>query len=309
MLVAQEVGEGVANEEHDEGVPAVGVVTKGDVSVAHDEVPTVNEEPSIPSPTPPTPSPQPSHNIPFTSQDDKEIDDKEVVDAAKDVQDDIDEILVVTLTAAPTRVTAAPSRRRKGVVIRDPQEESTTSIIIPAETKSKDTGKGILVEEPKPLKKQQQIEQDKKYARELEAKLNKNIDWDKVIDHVKKKAKEDPDNVAGFKMDYFKGMSYDDIRPIFKAKFNSNMAFLKKKKEQIEEEERRALKRINETPAEKAVKRRKLDEEIEELKRHLQIVSNEDDDVYTEATLLARKVPVVDYEIIEQNNKPYYKII
>nr|GFD47943.1 hypothetical protein [Tanacetum cinerariifolium] len=32
-------------------------------------------------------------------------------------------------------------------------------------------------------------------------------------------------------------------------------------------------------------------------------------DVYTEATPLARKVPVVDYEIINLNNKPYYKII
>nr|GFC13810.1 hypothetical protein [Tanacetum cinerariifolium] len=39
------------------------------------------------------------------------------------------------------------------------------------------------------------------------------------------------------------------------------------------------------------------------------IVPNEDDDVYTEATPLARKVAVVDYEIIEINNKPYYKII
>nr|GFA41911.1 hypothetical protein [Tanacetum cinerariifolium] len=46
-----------------------------------------------------------------------------------------------------------------------------------------------------------------------------------------------------------------------------------------------------------------------DLKRHLQIVPNEDDDVYTEATPLARKVPVMDYEIIEINNKPYYKII
>nr|GEZ92014.1 hypothetical protein [Tanacetum cinerariifolium] len=165
------------------------------------------------------------------------------------------QVPVVTLTAAPARVTAAPSRRRKGVVIRDPQEESTTSTIIPAETKYKDNGKGILVEEPKPLKKQAQIEQDEKYARELEAELNKNIDWDKVIDHS------------------------------------------------------RALKRLNETSAEKAAKRKKLDEEVEELKRHLRILPNEDDDVHTEATSLSRKVPVVRYEIIEQNNKPYYKII
>nr|GEY57136.1 hypothetical protein [Tanacetum cinerariifolium] len=184
------------------------------------------------------------------------------------------QVPAVTLTASPRRVTAAPSRKRKGVVIKDPQEESTTSIIIPAETKSKDKGKGILVEEPKPLKKQQQIEQDEKYARELEGELNKNIDWDEVIDHVKRKAKEDSIT-----------------------------------KEQIKEEDNKALKRINETPAERAAKRQKLDEEVEELKRHLQIVLNEDDDVYTEATSLARKVSVVDYEIIEQNNKPYYKII
>nr|GFC19364.1 hypothetical protein [Tanacetum cinerariifolium] len=32
------------------------------------------------------------------------------------------------------------------------------------------------------------------------------------------------------------------------------------------------------------------------------------DDVYTEATPLALKVPVVDYEIYNQNNKPYCKI-
>nr|GEV94887.1 hypothetical protein [Tanacetum cinerariifolium] len=208
-------------------------------------------------------------------------------------------------TAAPSILTAAP-RRRKGVMIRDLKESITTSIIIHAKTKSKDKGKGILVEEPKPHKKQAQIEQDEQYARELEADLNRNIDWDEVIDHVNKKAKEDPivkryqalkrklqteaqakknmmiylKNVVGFKMDYFKGMSYDDIRHIFEAKFNSNVAFLQKTKEQIDEEESRALKRINETLAEKATKRQKLDEEV----------------------------PVVDYDIYNQNNKPYYKI-
>nr|GEV08403.1 hypothetical protein [Tanacetum cinerariifolium] len=75
--------------------------------------------------------------------------------------------------------------------------------------------------------------------------------------------------VAGFKMDYFKGMSYDDIHPIFKAKFNINVAFLLKTKERIEEDENRALKKLNETLVERAAKRKKLDEEVEELKRHL----------------------------------------
>nr|GEY12278.1 hypothetical protein [Tanacetum cinerariifolium] len=244
-------------------------------------------------------------------------------------------VIEVVLVVLGKTLTTAPSRRIKGVVIRDPEEStSTTSIIIHFEAKSKDRGKGILVEEPKPLKKQSQIKQDEKYARELEAELNRTIDWDEVIDHVNKKAKEDKSvkryqdmkrkpqikaqarknmmvylkNVAGFKMDYFKGMSYDDIHPVFEKYFDSNMTFLQKTKEQIDEEESRALKRINETPAEKAVKRQKLEEEVKELKRHLQIVPNDEDDVYTEATPLARKVPVVDYEIYNQNNKPYYKI-
>nr|GEW78364.1 putative ribonuclease H-like domain-containing protein [Tanacetum cinerariifolium] len=244
------------------------------------------------------------------------------------------QVPAATLSAAPARVAAAPSKRRKGVVIKDPEEDSTTSTIIP-ETKSKDKGKGILVEEPKPLKKKQQIEMDEEYARKLHAELNKDIDWDVAIDHVKLNAKEDPavqryqamkrkpqteaqakknmmmylKNVAGFKLDYFKGMSYDDIRLIFEAKFNPNVDFLLKTKEQMEEEENRALQMINETPVEKTAKRRKLNKEVEDLKRHLEIVPNEDDDVYTEATSLARKVPVVDYEIIELNNKLYYKII
>nr|GFB21631.1 hypothetical protein [Tanacetum cinerariifolium] len=66
----------------------------------------------------------------------------------------------------------------------------------------------------------------------------------------------------------------------------------------MEEEDNRALKRISETQEEKAAKKQKLDEEVEELNRHLQIVPNDKDDVYTEATPLARKVPVVDYEIL-----------
>nr|GEY89927.1 hypothetical protein [Tanacetum cinerariifolium] len=293
MLVEQQVVEEGDADENDETVN-VGNVAEGDVSAAHGEILTVVKEPSIPSPTPPTLPPQPSQDIPSTSQklerrnkvrvlklrrlqkvrtsqrvetsdetvmDDKSNlgrmiaemdqdadvvleDDREVVDDVKDVEDAkiITEVVTAasktitaasinitaaeaqvpaaTLTAAHARVVAAPCRRRKGVIIRDLQEESNTSIIILAETKSKDKGNEIL-------------------------------------------------NVAGFKMDYFKGMPYDDIRPIFEAKFNSNVAFLLKTKVQIEEDENRALQRVNENPAERAAKRKKLNAEVEELKRHL----------------------------------------
>nr|GFD17284.1 hypothetical protein [Tanacetum cinerariifolium] len=81
-------------------------------------------------------------------------------------------LISAAATTAATTITAAPmpkasaARRRKGVVIRDPEETATPSIIVHSEPKSKDKGKGILVEEPKPLKKQEHIEQDEAYARE-----------------------------------------------------------------------------------------------------------------------------------------------
>nr|GEW35743.1 hypothetical protein [Tanacetum cinerariifolium] len=136
-------------------------------------------------------------------------------------------ITAATITAAPSA-----AKRRKGVVIRDPEETVAPSIIIHAEPKSKDKGKGIMVEEPKPLKKKPQIK--------AQAKKN-------MIVYLK--------NMAGFKMDYFKGMSYDDIHLIFKKYFNSNVAFLEKSKEELEEEESRALKRKTESSEEKAVKK------------------------------------------------------
>nr|GEW37785.1 hypothetical protein [Tanacetum cinerariifolium] len=99
-------------------------------------------------------------------------------------------------------------------------------------------------------------------------------------------------NTAGYKLDFFKGMTYDEIRPIFQARFDENMRFLFKSREEMEEEDREVLKSINETPAHKAAKRRKLNEEAQEVedpKKHLEVVNDEDDDVFTEATPLARK--------------------
>nr|GFC77289.1 hypothetical protein [Tanacetum cinerariifolium] len=124
--------------------------------------------------------------------------------------------VVPTVTVAPVKVAVPSTKRRRGVVIRDPEEESSEKT--PTETKSKDKGK----------------------------------------------------------------------------------------------EENKAIASINETPAQKAAKRRRVNEEaedVEELKQHLEIVPDKDDDVYTEATPLARKVPVMDYQIVHINNKPHFKII
>nr|GFC51612.1 hypothetical protein [Tanacetum cinerariifolium] len=74
--------------------------------------------------------------------------------------------------------------------------------------------------------------------------------------------------------------------------FDANMRFLFKSREEMEEKDQEVLKSINKTLAQKAAKRRKLNEEAQEaedLKKHLEVVNDEDDDVFIEATPLARK--------------------
>nr|GFD17520.1 hypothetical protein [Tanacetum cinerariifolium] len=70
-----------------------------------------------------------------------------------------------TIPAVVPTVGVAYTRKRKGVIIRDLEEQ--LSLKTPAETpKVKDRGKGILVETSKPLKKDQ-IEMDAEYAKKL----------------------------------------------------------------------------------------------------------------------------------------------
>nr|GEV25452.1 hypothetical protein [Tanacetum cinerariifolium] len=185
-------------------------------------------------------------------------------------------IPAATITAAVPTFTTAPSaaRRRKGVVIRDPKETATPSTIIYTEPKSKDKGKGILDDVIDQVQRKEKEDnammryQALKRKPQTKAQARKNM-----MIYLR--------NMAGFKMDYFKGMKYVDIRLIFKKYFNFNVAFLEKTKEQMEEEDSRALKRANESQAEKAAKKQKLDEDVVELKRHLQIVPNDENDVYT----------------------------
>nr|GFC64745.1 hypothetical protein [Tanacetum cinerariifolium] len=59
----------------------------------------------------------------------------------------------------------------------------------------------------------------------------------------------------------------------------------------------------------KAAEKQKLDEEVEELKRHLQIVPNDEDDVYTEATLLAHKTYCRQYKLMLLNDAAVLRLL
>nr|GFA16014.1 hypothetical protein [Tanacetum cinerariifolium] len=124
--------------------------------------------------------------------------------------------------------------------------------------------KGILVEDPKPMKKKDQIAMDAEYVRKLQ---------------------EEEESLAQTK----------------------DAQATDSKEEMEKEEEEEIIKSINKTPAQKAAKRRRLHEQAKEakdLKKQLEVVADEDDDVFVEATPIGTKVPVVNYEVVMINNKP-----
>nr|GEZ54994.1 hypothetical protein [Tanacetum cinerariifolium] len=172
---------------------------------------------------------------------------------------------ILKIVAAP----AVSTRRRKEVVIRDPEEELHSDT--PAKTpKVKDKGKGILIEDPKPLKKKDQIEMNAEYARKLQEEIDKEHEEAYKI-------------LIGMLLLIM-------FNPKSLTRFDANMKFLFKSREEMEKEDEEIIKSINETPAQKAAKRRKLSKEAQEAndpKKRLEIIQDEDDDVFVEATPLA----------------------
>nr|GEV52979.1 hypothetical protein [Tanacetum cinerariifolium] len=204
----------------------------------------------------------------------------------------------VVTTAAPTTAAAQVSkasapRRRRGVVIQDPKETASL-VIVHSEN-------DVIEQVKRSERRDNTVMRYQALKRKLvtKAQTRKNM-----MIYLK--------NMSGFKMDFFKGMTYNGIRPIFEKHYNSIQAFLEKEEEvtvQEKEIEKEGHKRQGESLERQIAKKQRMDEEEEELKRHLQIVANDDDGVFIEATPLASKVPVVDYQIHHENNKPYYKII
>nr|GEZ70983.1 hypothetical protein [Tanacetum cinerariifolium] len=177
----------------------------------------------------------------------------EVVTAAKLMTEAVTTI-APTITTAPVPKASTPKRRRD-VIIQDFEEAATAS--------------------------------DEAFARELEAELNANINWNDVVDQVKRNERQD--NTV---------MRYQALKrkPLTKAQarknimhYNLNQSFLERVEEEVTCQEEEVSKRKSKSSEQRATKKQRIDEEVKELKTHLQIVPNDEDDVYTKATPLSLK--------------------
>ncbi|GJS06618.1 hypothetical protein Tco_0363414 [Tanacetum coccineum] len=126
-------------------------------------------------------------------------------------------------------------------------------------------------------------------------------------------------NMAGYKMNYFKGMSYDQIRPIFEQEYNKVQTLFKKDNDVVKTKPKRvaeetllqeSFKKLRTAQASRSEpiqeqsteESRELTEE--ELKKMLEIVPVEE--IRVEA--LNTKYPIIDWEILTEESRKYWKI-
>nr|GEV21000.1 hypothetical protein [Tanacetum cinerariifolium] len=199
-------------------------------------------------------------------------------------------------SVAPTIATTAD--------VDDELTLAKTLIAIKA-TKPKDKGKAKMIEPEKALKKDQTA-LDEEVVRKLEAEMRAEIEEEERIAREK-----DETNRAVIE-------EWDDVQATINADRQLAEQIQAQEREQLSIKERsKLLAELNESR--RNAKKQKLaeqeqakvvDDDTAELKRCLEIVPEDDDDVEIKATPLSSKSHIkVDYKIYREGKKSYFKII
>nr|GEW81645.1 putative ribonuclease H-like domain-containing protein [Tanacetum cinerariifolium] len=190
-----------------------------------------------------------------------------------------------------TKSIEAAKPKAKEVTIQEPSKFRTTSP--PQPSQAKDKGKRIMVEPAKPLKKKDQIALDEELAKQIQAQEREHLS----IEERSKLLAE----LIESRRKYFTAKRAEEIRnkPPTKAQQKSLTCTYMKNME--------GFKECGGKPKENL---RRTDDDTAKLKRCLEIVPEDDDDVAIEATPLSSKSPtIVDYKIYREGKKSYFKII
>nr|GEX05952.1 retrovirus-related Pol polyprotein from transposon TNT 1-94 [Tanacetum cinerariifolium] len=220
-------------------------------------------------------------------------------------------------TKTTVDITTAP--KAKGIVFHDVEESTTRTASSRAQVKDK--GKAKLVEEPKVLKSRKaQIAINKEVTRRIEAEWNAdmqdNIDWNEVVEQVQSRQsdavrkyqalKRKPvsiaqarknmmiylKNMVGFKMKFFKGMSYEEIRSLFEEEYNKVQTLFKEGLEMDAERIKAPRKRTRKKNVEKdqTAKKQKGDE-LKKENAEKQKLEKQQEVICTDIKRIIRKEP------------------
>nr|GEU42349.1 putative ribonuclease H-like domain-containing protein [Tanacetum cinerariifolium] len=202
------------------------------------------------------------------------------------------------VTTVSVKVSVAPTT--------DVTEDEITMAQVLAGLKSK----AIMVEPEKPLKKKDKIEFDEEYARKLEAKEQEaarlriaqqdeeaNISWDNI------QALMNVDRLLAKRLQEREREEFSEAQKAILLielieKIKKHFAAL------------RAQEKINRPPTKVDENVEPVIDDTEELKRCIEIVPDDRDDVLVEATPLSSKSPtIIDYKNYREGKKHYYQII
>nr|GEV68874.1 ribonuclease H-like domain, reverse transcriptase, RNA-dependent DNA polymerase [Tanacetum cinerariifolium] len=249
----------------------------------------------------------------------------ELIEIAKTIVDEVSTSGGELNAANEKPVSAAPTN----ITTSQPRKSTTSTASL--KSQAKDKGKAQLVEEPEILKSRKaQIALDEEVTRRQLDTVRKYQALKRKLMSVAQARKNMMiylKNMAGYKMDYFKGMSYEQIRTIFEMEYNKVQAYLNKGPEMDAERIKAPRKRTRKDKVEKDqptkkqkgdeleqdnAKKQKLEEqeEAEELKKNLEIVPDDEDDVFVNVIPLSSKPPtIMDYKIYKKRKKEHFQII
>nr|GEU92296.1 hypothetical protein [Tanacetum cinerariifolium] len=192
-------------------------------------------------------------------------------------------------TAATTVTTAITTPRAKGIIFHEQVQAH-----IPTISSSKDKGKAKMIEPEKPLKKKDRIALDEEVARRQLAKQIQAQEREQLSIEERSKLLAE---LIKSRRKYFATKRAEEIR-------NKPPTKAQQKRQELEQESTKKQKLAEQEQAKVA------DDDTVELKRCLEIVLEDDDDVAIEATPLSSKSPtIVDYNIYREGKKIYFKII
>ncbi|GJU30477.1 hypothetical protein Tco_1174066 [Tanacetum coccineum] len=215
-------------------------------------------------------------------------------------------------------------RRRAGVSTGSGDVSTASEIDIAAAEKAKDKARKIQEEDQaRVIAEQDQERLNFEAALEIQRYHALKI-RPRSVSEVRKNMYVYLKNQGGYKMKYFKGMSYDDIRPIFERKIETKQVqeevvqqedvvaeqAVVKESSKVGGKRKKSLARKKETS-----KRQKLDEEEaadyekdkEDLRMWLTVVPDEEATV--DPKILHTKYPIVDWESQSLGSMHIYKII
>ncbi|GJX72675.1 hypothetical protein Tco_0309846 [Tanacetum coccineum] len=186
----------------------------------------------------------------------------------------------------------------RGVMIQEPSEfTTTTTTTTPAASKpSQDKGKAKMTELEKPLKKKDQIMYDQEVALNLQDQLQAKLEEEERL----ARQKEEEANIALIeswvttRMDGCLGYQMDSLLNNYKLKNKSRLSI----------EEKGAFLEYDNS------KKQKIDDDQEEaeMKKLIEIVIEDADDITIDAITLATKPPsIVDWNIYKEDKKSYYQ--